>query len=173
MINDNRKWYEEKMVEDYTKRADVQNILRRQRDLLSEQYQRARATNIVAGGTDESLALQQEAANKAMGETMADIAAQSAEYKQGVENQFRAQDAALQQQLVGVDQSKAQAVANAAGQVGKAVGGLMQGAGTTKTGSTSLTPSGVQAYADAQQLINKTMEEDLAKIDDEITKIEA
>ena len=171
MINDNRKWYEEKMAEDYTKRADVQNILRKQRDLLSEQYQRARATNVVAGGTDESLALQQQAANEAMGETMADIAAQSTEYKQGIENQYRTQDAALQQQMVGVEQNKAQAIANAAGQIGSAVSGLTQGA--SKIGSKSLTPAGVQAYADAQELINKTTEEDLAKVEDEITKIEA
>lgn len=171
MINDNRKWYEEKMAEDYTKRADVQNILRKQRDLLSEQYQRARATNVVAGGTDESLALQQQAANEAMGETMADIAARSTEYKQGIENQYRTQDAALQQQMVGVEQNKAQAIANAAGQIGSAVSGLTQGA--SKIGSKSLTPAGVHAYADAQELINKTTEEDLAKVEDEITKIEA
>lgn len=173
MINDNRKWYEEKMAEDYTKRADVQNILRKQRDLLSEQYQRARATNVVAGGTDESLALQQQAANEAMGETMADIAAQSTEYKQGIENQYRTQDAALQQQMIGVEQNKAQAIANAAGQMGSAVGGIMQGASKSQSGTAPLTAKGVQAYADAQELINKTTEEDLAKIDDEITKIEA
>ena len=171
MINDNRKWYEEKMAEDYTKRADVQNILRKQRDLLSDPYQRARATNVVAGGTDESLALQQQAANEAMGETMADIAARSTEYKQGIENQYRTQDAALQQQMVGVEQNKAQAIANAAGQIGSAVSGLTQGA--SKIGSKSLTPAGVHAYADAQELINKTTEEDLAKVEDEITKIEA
>ena len=70
--DENQKWYDQKMAEDYTQRTDVQNVLRKQRELLQEQYQRARATNLVAGGTDESLALQQAAANNAMGDTMAD-----------------------------------------------------------------------------------------------------
>ena len=125
---ENKKWYDQKMAEDYMQRSDVQNVLRKQRELLQEQYQRARATNIVAGGTDESLALQQQAANEAMGDTMANIAANASAYKDSVEQQYRAQDAALNQQIIGVEQGNAQAIAQAAGQVGSAVGGLMTGA---------------------------------------------
>jgi hypothetical protein len=126
--DENKKWYDQKMAEDYMQRSDVQNVLRKQRELLKEQYQRARATNIVAGGTDESLALQQQAANEAMGNTMADIAANASAYKDSVEQQYRAQDAALNQQIIGVEQGNAQAIAQAAGQMGSAVGGLMTGA---------------------------------------------
>lgn len=125
--DENRKWYDQKMAEDYMQRSDVQNVLRKQRELLNEQYQRARATNIVAGGTDESLALQQQAANEAMGDTMADIAANASNYKDSVEEQYRAQDAALNQQQIGVEQAKAQSIAQAAGQVGSAVSGLVSG----------------------------------------------
>lgn len=125
--DENRKWYDQKMAEDYMQRSDVQNVLRKQRELLNEQYQRARATNIVAGGTDESLALQQQAANEAMGDTMADIAANAADYKDSIENQYRAQDATLNQQQIGVEQAKAQSIALAAGQVGSAVRGLVSG----------------------------------------------
>lgn len=124
---ENKKWYDQKMAEDYMQRSDVQNVLRKQRELLKEQYQRARATNIVAGGTDESLALQQQAANEVMGDTMANIAANASAYKDSVEDQYRAQDAALNQQLVGVEQGNAQAIAQAAGQMGSAVGGLVAG----------------------------------------------
>ncbi len=141
--DENKKWYEERMSEDYTQRADVQNVLRKQRELLSEQYKRARATNVVAGGTDESLALQQQAANEAMGETMGDIAAQAESYKEGVENQYRATDAALAQQEMGIHQAQAQAIANAAGQVGKAVSGLATGG----IGATNAT-DGAKASAD-------------------------
>ena len=130
----NRKWYEQKMAEDYMQRADVQNVLRKQRELLNEQYQRARATNVVSGGTDESLALQQQAANATLGETTANIAAQSEAYKEGVENQYRTKDAALNQQQVNVYQNEASQIAQAAGQVGKAVGGLVSG-GLGKTES--------------------------------------
>ena len=125
--DENQKWYDQKMAEDYMQRSDVQNVLRKQRELLQEQYKRARATNIVAGGTDESLALQQQAANQAMGDTMANIAAQSSSYKEGVENQYREQNAALTQQQIANEQAKAQSIAAAAGQVGSAVSGLMTG----------------------------------------------
>ena len=133
--DENKKWYEEKMSEDYTQRSDVQNILRKQRELLGEQYKRARATNVVAGGTDESLALQQEAANATLGETMANVAAQSADYKEAVEGQYRATEAALDQQEMGIHQQQAQSIANAAGQVGKAVSGLMGGTGKAAAGT--------------------------------------
>lgn len=153
--DENKKWYEAKMAEDYTKRADVQNVLRKQRDLFNEQYQRAKATNLVAGGTDESLALQQQGANQTMGETMANVAAQGASYKDEAETAYRTQDAALKKQEIGVYNDQADAIAKAAGQMGKAASGLasgavkglsatdMSGAGTTEavdeTGTTDVT----------------------------------
>lgn len=134
--DENKKWYEERMNEDYLQRLDVQNVLRKQRDLLSEQYKRARATNVVAGGTDESLAMQQQAANEIMGDTMGNIAAQAESYKEGVENQYRSTDAALAQQEMGIHQAQAKTIADAAGQVGKAVSGLVSGAGMDATNAT-------------------------------------
>lgn len=133
--DENKKWYEDKMSEDYTQRSDVLNILRKQRELLAEQYKRARTTNVVAGGTDESLALQQEAANATLGETTANVAAQAADYKEAVEGQYRATEAALDQQEMGIHQQQAQAIASAAGQVGKAVSGLMGGTGKAAAGT--------------------------------------
>ena len=123
----NRKWYEKEMAQDYTQRADMQNVLRKQKELLNEQLQRSRAMNVVAGGTDEALALQQQAANKTVGDTYSNIAAQSANYKEGVENQFRAKDSQLNQQQVAIHQNQAAQIAQAAGQMGKAVSGLMTG----------------------------------------------
>lgn len=160
--DENQKWYDRKMAEDYTQRSDVQSVLQKQRDLLSEQYKRARAANIVGGGTDESLALQQQAANETMGDTMQSIAAQADTYKEGIENQFRAQDAALNQQQVANEQAKAQSIATAAGQVGSAVSGLMAGASGNK--GTQLTPSGVQAFANAQEEMAKVLDDDIEKI---------
>lgn len=142
--DENKKWYEERMGEDYLQRADVQNVLRKQRELLGEQYKRARATNVVAGGTDESLAMQQQAANEIMGDTMGNIAAQAESYKEGVENQYRSTDAALAQQEMGIHQTQAQTIATAAGQVGKAVNGLVTGAGMDATNATD----GAEASAD-------------------------
>lgn len=125
--DENQKWYETRMAQDYTRRADVQNVLRKQRELFNEQYQKARGASIVAGGTDESLALQQAQANKTMGDTMGDIAAQAEDYKEAVEQQYRETDAQLDQKEIALEQQKAQNIANAAGQMGSAVGGLMMG----------------------------------------------
>ena len=119
--SENKQWYNQKMNEDYMQRSDVQNVLRKQRELLNEQYQRARATNIVAGGTDESLALQQQAANK----TMADIAANASSYKDNIEQQYRAQENSLSQQQQQIYANQANAVSQAASQTASAGAGLL------------------------------------------------
>lgn len=170
---ENQKWYDQKMAEDYMQRSEVQNVLNKQRELLQEQYKRARATNIVAGGTDEQLALQQQAANQTMGETAATIASGATAYKEGIENQYLENKAALAEKEIANEQAKAQNIATAAGQVGSAVSGLMTGVGEAKTKSTPLTTNQLSLYADAQQQINKTLEEDLAKVDEELLKINA
>lgn len=123
---ENKNWYDQKMNEDYMMRSDVQNVLRKQRELLNEQYKRARATNIVAGGTDESLALQQRDANRIMGDTMADIAANASTYKDNVEQQYRAQENNLSQQQQQIYTNQANATAKAAGQAVGAGGNLLQ-----------------------------------------------
>lgn len=169
--DENRKWYEEKMASDYTRRADVQNVLRKQKELFQEQYQRARATNLVAGGTDESLALQQAQANETMGETMADVAANAADYKDAVEEQYRAKDSQLNQQQAAMEMQKAERIAQAAGQMGSAVSGLVSGISGAAGAAKTLTPSGVQAFANAQQQISDTIDEDMKKLDDDIAKL--
>lgn len=148
--NENKKWYEQRMAEDYTQRADVQNVLRKQKEMLAEQYKRARATNVVAGGTDEALVLQQREANETLGDTTANIAAQSEAYKESVENQYRQREAELAQQEIGHYQNQAQAISTAAGQVGSAVSGLVSGisgAAGTKAGGTADAQAGSAAPA--------------------------
>lgn len=125
---DNKRWYDTKMGQDYTMRSDVQAAINKQRELLDEQYKRARATNTVAGGTDASLALQRESANRATAETMSNIAANAANYKDSVEQQYRAQDAALNQQQAQSHQQQAAQTAQAASQaVNAGINGVANG----------------------------------------------
>lgn len=143
---ENDRWYNLKKNEDYTKRTDVQNVFRKQRELLDEQYKRARATNIVAGGTDEALALQQAEANRAMGETMADVAANASAYKDNVEAQYRAQKDALSKEQQQIYANQAQATASAAAQASN-VGATMltnglEGITKAKVGPTSVVKEG-------------------------------
>lgn len=107
--NENEAWYGTKMKQDYTARTDVQRAIQKQRELLQEQYDRARATNVVAGGTDAALAAQQKAASQSLSSTMGDLAAGAASYKDNIERQYRAQDAALNQQQAQSQQQAAQA----------------------------------------------------------------
>ena len=114
--DDNRAWYNAKMSQDYTQRADAQAVINRQRELLDEQYKNATATNVVAGGSDASLAMQKAAANDAMAQTMSNIASEASDYKDQVEQAYRSQDAALNQQQAQNQAAQAQATAAAAGQ---------------------------------------------------------
>lgn len=131
--DDNKAWYNIKMAQDYTQRADVQAAIKKQREFLNEQYDRARRTNVVAGGTDEALALQQQAANNSLSQTMTDVAANAANYKDNVENQYRAQDATLNQQQVQTYQQQAAQASQAASQaVNAGINVMGQGLSTLK-----------------------------------------
>lgn len=121
----NEQWFNIKRSQDYTQRADVQAAIKRQRELLDEQSRRAEATNLIAGGTDESLALQKEAANRSLAQATTDIAAAGASYNDNIENQYRAQDAALAQQQSQSYQQQAAQTSQAASQLVNAGVGVM------------------------------------------------
>lgn len=144
--DDNKAWYNAKMSSDYTMRPDAQNVINRQRELLDEQYKNAKATNIVSGGTDASVAMQKAAANDAMAQTMSDIASNAADYKDKVEQQYRAEDAALNQQQAQTYQQQAAQTAQAGSQATNAGLGLI-GAGASMTG-------GISSPSDATARLN-------------------
>ena len=73
--DENQRWYNTKMNEEYTQRVDVQNAINKQRELLDEQVKRANARAAVGGASDESAAIAKEQANKAVAEATADIVA--------------------------------------------------------------------------------------------------
>ena len=123
--DENRRWYDTKMNQDYTQRADVQRAITKQRELLDEQLKRANARKVVGGGSDEAAALEKEAANKSVADATADIAAAGANYKDQVEQQYRSNDAALNQQQAQSYQQQAAQTAAAASQAVNAGLGLI------------------------------------------------
>lgn len=112
----NRRWYDTKMAEDYTLRTDAQAAINRQRELLNEQYNRARKTGVVSGATNEAVAMQKEAANKALSDTTSEIASQASAYKDNVEARYKSEDSALNQQQIQNNQQQAAQTAQAASQ---------------------------------------------------------
>ncbi len=128
----NKQWYDQQMSEDYIQRSDAQAILKKQRELLDEHYKRARATNVVAGGTDESLALQQQAANKSLSDTASNIASQASSHKDKIEEQYRNSEDAYVQQMVEQYFKRANNVAQAGSQ------GVSAGLGLMSTGLSAM-----------------------------------
>ncbi len=132
-LTENKRWYDQRMSEDYIQRSDAQAILKKQRELLDEHYKRARATNVVAGGTDESLALQQQAANKSLSDTASNIASQASSYKDKIEEQYRRSNDAYIQQQIAQYYKRANNVAQAGAQ------GVSAGLGLMGTGLSAMT----------------------------------
>mgnify|MGYP003093288848 CR=1 FL=1 len=120
-----KEWYEARLDDDYMSRTDVQAALTSQKKLLDEKYKQARATNVVAGGTDESLALQQRAANESVEDAARSIASQAASYKERVGESMMANDRAYAEAQAQDYRNQADRVAQAAAQLGKASGGLI------------------------------------------------
>ena len=123
--DENKRWYDTKMNEDYTQRTDVQRAITKQRELLDEQLKKANARSIVGGASDEATALAKDSANKSVAEATADIAAAGADYKDKVEKEYRANDAALNQQQAQSYKEQAKESAAAAGQAVNAALGLV------------------------------------------------
>lgn len=117
----NRTWYDMRMNEDYTKRADSQAAITKARELLLEHQRNVAASRAVAGTTDEAAALAKQQANNTIGDVTSNIAAQSANYKEGIEAQFKNRDAQLAQNEQATLNQKAQNIATATGQAATAL----------------------------------------------------
>lgn len=122
--DDTQRVLQSRLYSDYTNRTDFQNLFNRQRELLDQQVRRANARSVVSGASEEQAALAKEAANKAMADTMSNVAARAASYKEGVENQMLNENRSHTQQMAGLKMKQAEAVANAAGQVSQAMSGI-------------------------------------------------
>lgn len=116
----NQTWYDKEYNTDYTQRADAQAILNKTREMANENRKRARGMAVVAGATDESVAMENEASNDMVANTMGNINQSADAYKQSVQGQFRATQQQLDQQQYNNKIAEAQNIANAASGVSKA-----------------------------------------------------
>lgn len=113
---DNKSWRDSEMSKDYMSRTDTQAVLKKQKEMLDEYYNRADKTSAITGATDESKAIAKAAANKSLENTMTNIAGSASAYKDSVDQQYRAQDNALNQQQAQSKMNESAQVAQAAGQ---------------------------------------------------------
>lgn len=110
---DNENWYAEEYYSDATQRADAQRAIQMTMEEVRKRNQQARATQAVTGGTDASVAAEKAANNQAVAETMASIAADAADRKDQIQQQYRATKSNLNGQLNQLEMGKAEAIGQA------------------------------------------------------------
>lgn len=112
--NAEKAWYDKEYNTDYIDTKAGQNLLRRAQEVQDKYVKRTEGAAAVGGGTDASVALAKENANKAVSDTIANVAAQDTARKQRVADQHLANNNVISAQSQQVEQSKADATAGAA-----------------------------------------------------------
>lgn len=110
---DNEAWYNAEYYNDATQRADAQRAIQMTMDDVRKRNQQARAMQAVAGGTDASVAVEKAANNQAIADTMSSIAADAANRKDEIQQQYRQTKSALNANLNNMELNKAQAITQA------------------------------------------------------------
>lgn len=127
MQRENQNWYDRRYNEDPLQRSSAQRVLTRTQEMLRQRNKAAAGRQAVMGGTEESVAAEKARNNEALAEAASRIAAQGDAQKDAIEQQYRATKAGLTQQQIGIEQQRANNIAQATAGVGKAVGGAMSG----------------------------------------------
>lgn len=112
--NAGKAWYDKNYNTDYLDTKAGQNLMRRAQEVQDEYIRKADGAAAVGGGTAASVAQAKESANKAMGDTIANIAAQDTSRKQHVEDAHLANTQQLSRERQQIEQQKAQNTSDAA-----------------------------------------------------------
>jgi hypothetical protein len=120
-------WYNRRYYEDYADTAAGQNLIRRAKDIYANGIKRAEGAAAVAGGTDAAKAMAKEAGNKAVADTIANVAATDTQRKDNVDNMHRQAQEKFMQMDMAREQQRANAITQAAQGASNA---LMSAAGT-------------------------------------------
>ena len=123
----NQAWFDRRYNEDITQRAEAQAAITKMREAMKDRTAAAAGTSAVMGGTEESMAIEKEAQNKALAETMSNIAINGEARKDAIEAQYQARDAQLFDAQLGNEQQKANNIAGAIGGMSSAGSGIMNG----------------------------------------------
>jgi len=99
---ENKAWYNENALSDYTQRADTQNLMRQLRNTLDRQNQIASNTAVITGATPEQQAVQKEQSNKVVADTYSNIGAMGQKYKDSITNRYLAIRSNIANQRMGM-----------------------------------------------------------------------
>lgn len=123
MQRDNDAWYNRRMNEDATQRADAQRLLTMTEEAIKDRNRAAAGRAAVMGATDEAAAAEREQNNKIMSDTMSNVAAQAASRKDAIEDRYLTNKGVYNQQRIQNYNTQAQ-------QTAEAVKGLASAAGS-------------------------------------------
>lgn len=112
-VRENQDWYDRRYNEDGTQRADAQRMITMVNESIKSRNKAAAGTAAVMGGSEEAVALAKEANNKALSDTVSQIAANAEERKDKIEGQYLQTKADLNNQLNDLQMKKAQSTAQA------------------------------------------------------------
>ena len=148
--NAEKAWFDKNYNTDYLDTKAGQNLMRRAQEVQDEYIRKADGAAAVGGGTAASVAQAKESANKAMGDTIANIAAQDTARKQHVEDAHLANTQQLSRERQQIEQQKAQATSDAAQNASNAMfnfgvnqlGSQLEGAKAVKTNALGSNGSG-------------------------------
>ena len=153
----NAAWFNRKYNESYIDTAAGRNAIRQAQDFAKRQTQRAEGAAAVAGGTDAAVAQAKEGANKMIGDTIGNLAAQDTARKENAEATYlRQQEQSTAQQMAN-QQMKANAIAQAAQGAsnaliqGASLLGESNGAPKAQANTTSSIPESAIAPTQAEQ----------------------
>lgn len=125
--NKNQAWFDRRYNEDSTQRAEAQAAITKMREAMKDRTAAAAGTSAVMGGTEESMAIEKEAQNKALAEAMSNIAINGEARKDAIEAQYQARDAQLFDAQLGNEQQRANNITGAIGGMSSAGSGIMNG----------------------------------------------
>ena len=125
----NQNWYDRKYNEDPTQRADAMNLINNTEERIRQRNRGAEGTAAVMGGTNASVASEKEANAMAMAQTMGQVVAGNNARKDMIDREYNKRDAEISNQLAQIEQSRANAIAQAIGGVASAASQMDFGEG--------------------------------------------
>lgn len=131
-LEENQDWFDRRYNEDATQRADAQRLLTMTEERIKNRNRQAAGAAAVMGGTTESVAAAKAANNAALTDTVSQIAADAADRKDAIEQQYHSNKAGLNQQLNQMSQKKARNITGAISGVANAAADIASTEGLFK-----------------------------------------
>jgi hypothetical protein len=122
---ENQDWYDRRYNEDATQRADAQRLLQMTEESIRKRNRAAAGRAAVMGGTDESIAAEKEAGNKAMADAVSQINAAGEARKDQIEGQYRARKGQIDNAMMELEGQKS----NTLDLISQGLGGAANGVG--------------------------------------------